>query len=241
MYEIEKLLVMLVTEGSVSKGVRTWKISFRNKSQNLIDLFVETFEKIFGTKPKIMEEKDGTIIAYKYSTEIAKELFKHLIHFRTKSCAEKPICPEYKKNKEEHLKECIICEGKPFHKVQLPNSIFKLPIEERMFLVKILVSAEGHLVFTQIFGRRPNELVRHIIVTCYHPALKVQFKNLIESCGFKCKFQDNVKIRISGKESLVMFKEMVGFFPDLIVSGKGKWGGTPKQELLDKMIESFVN
>lgn len=241
MYELEELLMMLVTEGSVSKGVRTWKISFRNKSQILVNLFVDTFEKVFGIKPKTLKEKDGTTIAYTYSIKTAERLFKYSPSFRTKTCVEKPICPEYLKDKEGHLKNCIVYEGKPFHKVELPENIFNLPLEERMFLVKILVSAEGHLVFTQIFGRRPKEFARQIIVTCFHPKLREQFKNLIESCGFHCKIQNKVKIRISGKENLTMFRSKINFFPDLIVSGNKKWGGFNKQNLLDEIIKSYVN
>jgi hypothetical protein len=240
MYELEKLLVMLLTEGSVSRSNRSWKISFKNKSKIFVKLFVKYFQKVFNKRVRIISTKDGTYLAYVYSTEIAKKLLAIVGSFRTKACTEKPICPLYYKNKKEHLKQCVFFNRKPYHKIQLPGNIFNLPLEARFELVKILASAEGHLTFSKINGRRPNEKVRKIFITCYHPLLKEQFKKLIESCGIRCGFEGKNRIRISRKDNLLKFKKKVGFFPDIIVS-KGKlWKGISKQNLLSILIDSYV-
>jgi hypothetical protein len=231
---------MLLTEGSVSKSTRSWRISFKNKSKMFVEYFARCFQKFFKRSVRVIQTRDGTYLAYTYSTEIARKLLSIVSSFRTKACTEKPLCPLYLKNKEEHLKECIFFDGKPYHKLQLPEEIFKLPTEARRELVKILVSAEGHIVFSKIKGRRPNEIVRKILVTCYHPMLKEQFKELIESCGIGCNFEGKYRIRISGRSNLIKFKEEIGFFPDVKLS-KGKvWKGIPKQHLLSLLVSSYL-
>jgi hypothetical protein len=239
MYELEKLLVMLLTEGSVSEAARSWKISFKNKSNIFVKLFVNYFKKLYGTSPRIIRTKDGTYLAYIYSTEIAKKLLSSVDSFRTKACTEKPLCTLYLKQKEEHLKECVIFDGKPYHKIVLPKTLFNLPLKERREIVKILVSAEGHIVFSKISGRRPNEIVRKILITCFHPLLREQFKKLIESCGIKCSLEGRNRIRISGKDNLIKFRKEIGFLPEIKVS-KGKvWKGISKQRLLSLLINSY--
>ena len=199
--EIANLLGLLLSDGSIyfDKSKKTYCIQFTNKSRKLRNLFKNLMEDCFGVT-KFYEIRCKNAVSIRvFSKAIAKMLFQYSPTFRTLPCKSFPIC-----NKRSCFSDCkpLYKDGIEYPPCEINKSVFANSVFKRSF-IRGFVSGDGGVYINKKHGIYTVEIV------CYHPFLKKQIVECIESLGIqtRCKRRS---VFISGITPFTRFIDKVG-------------------------------
>lgn len=218
------LLSLLYTDGCVSPhGVSSWRLYFSNKSLVAINLFIDCLVKVFHVPSSRINVKmrDQQIYAATLtSKEIGEYLTQNFGTFRT-----------------------LRFENGTFPKTHLPVQEL-IDADFASIFLKVAFSMDGCVKFYPVIakdGRRWFE--RCISISCHHPRLRRDYCRLLSSVGVdSINIEKDQVVKIRKKDNLVKYAERIRFIDGLVVTHNSKlWCGVDKNEVLDKMIQSYKN
>ncbi len=219
--DLANLIGLLLTDGSVRFGSRTYRIIYAGKSEELHKIFRNLMKRLFGLKNFYERIDNKGVKITQYSSKETGEILVNLCNtLKTKSLQTYPIT--YPKIKLDIFKELTRNELK---------EVFKL-----------MFSADGGVVLGVKWHKRFNkwELTRRVILKCSHPGLRKFYRNLL-----KQKLDINTKewdssIAIDTKNDLYKFAKEIRFVNNLKVSDKSLyWKGYEKNKVLDVLLKTY--
>lgn len=223
---ISNLIAFLLSDGSMnfkkSKNKLVPRISLEVVNKPFCEKFQEVCKKVFGRTPKLEE--------------------RHRNSNHSKSFRADLILSE--KESEKLLKLVKTFRTKPLNgtitEASIPEEIMKAAKEIKLSFLRIFSSAEGSVHLHIDKQRKWWVINRWVSITCCHPIIHQQVKELLESVGIKAKSRGK-DIVIKGKENLFKFKKLIGFIKGCKVTKKShsKWEGVEKNLLLDLAIKLF--
>lgn len=236
---LASLIGMLLTDGGVSKiSKNRFEIFLASNSKGLRNEFELDMREHFGVD-RFYTIHGKTVCKIRAVEESAGlQLLRLSPTFRTRPCNVYPFCPKMLGKELKTIPhECNSLNGYPPTKV--PNFIMEGPLKTKRTALRSAMSGDGGVEFHEIFVGHKKYLQRRLIFRCHNPNLKIQWKKLFEDCGFNITETKN-EIRISGIEQLLKFQAEIGFLNDVKVERSKYWNGFEKNEVLNKMISSFL-
>lgn len=220
--ELVTLIAFLYTDGGISQHrLNSWRIFFTNSSREAVELFKECLIRLFKISPdrvKIRLRHERYYFAVLTSKEVGNYLVKSFGYFRT-------------------LK---FRDGK-YPSVSIPVRQLIASGKAGVFLRSVF-SMDGCVKFYPAKNRDNKRwLERNISLACYHPVLRRQYKQLLQSLGIKSvNIERDKVIKIRKRENLEQFALKVGFIGGIKTTGHSKfWFGAEKNRVLKTMIGSY--
>lgn len=224
------LLGILYTDGCLSKKSKNcWRFYLSNTSfeiilafrQCMIDLFeldskrIRVSQKLVNGKPFYKAVVDsgvcGSFMTAKYGT------------FRTLA---------FKKEDGEVI----------YPSTKLP---FNLKTDKGLIseFLKVAFSCDGgvNLYVARVSKTSYKFLIRNVYLSCHHPQLQIDYRNLLEFLNIESKIlKDNKKIMIRKQADLKKFREKIGFLDGVkITQHSAYWQGLEKNKVLDLLLSSY--
>lgn len=222
--DLAELLGLLLSDGGITDKSR---IFFNNKSKKLIERFKELSEICFGNV-NFDERPSKRAVHIRFSSiNISNDLHKLTLSFRTRPCNHHPVCPGIDTNFGICPKGNV---NTGFHNVKVPDFIKTSSKEIKIRFLRGLFSGDGSCVFS----KNKKGFNRRVTLTCHHPVLLDEIKELIQSLGIICAKERN-EILIRRKSEIKKFKELIGFLQGSIVT-HGRFVGFEKNDVLNLMV-----
>ena len=198
--DLANLLGLLLSDGSVyyDKSKKTYCIQFTNKSSRLRVLFKDLMKRCFGTNKFYEIPCKNAVSLRVHSMKIAKKLFIYSPTFRTLPCKSSPRCNQF---------SCSFCKPQKNNGIEYPpsqihESILSNSEFTRAFL-RGFVSGDGGLYINK------KHSIYTVEIACYHPFLKKQVIEGIESLGIQARLKPNA-VLVSGIKPFTKFMDDVG-------------------------------
>ncbi len=214
------LVGLLLTDGCVSFGSRSWRITFSGKSEELLELFKQKMKSLFGIQ-KFSEWTDefGVKSLQVRQKQVASQLLTLVPTFRTK-----PF------------------KDGTFPLVKLPEFFSTLQISELAEIIQAMFSADGSIVLGVKWrkDKRMWVFTRRVCLTSVTPSLKEQVAQILEEkFGMKPQIWKH-DVVLERKLDIIKFKQLIGFVEGVQISKKSKiWEGFDKTQILDLAIKTF--
>jgi hypothetical protein len=210
---LEKALVItdLIFEEWVRKKKRRWYAGMEASDYALVDSFSKNLSKVYGLPyKKPRRTKDGTFYVEYYSKEMVKDLLRYTPSYSTTD----PTC-------------------------RIPDEIMNAPREwKREILRRAFGEEAGPVFYSYIWRDGYKRYKRSISFGSYSQDVRSKAMKMLAEFGIK-SYEEGYAIRIYGRENLEKFAREIGFLPRVkVVRGK-YWLGHEKQEVLEKMLESY--
>ncbi len=241
--DISKLITLLLTDGCLKRGTRTWRLVYAGNSKKLHETFRKLVKDIFDIE-NFYERKDskGVTITEFSSVTAGNELIRLCNSFRTKACKTSKICGKFNGNQGA----CYRCKPIKINGIEYPNveydkifnSLSKNILKETL---KLAFSSDGGVVLGVKWHKRFNkwEFTRRVILKCSHPALRKSYVNTLANLKIKAKEWDS-SIVIDTKCDIIKFADGIGFLKGVKVSSKSLyWEGIEKNEVLKILLKTF--
>lgn len=230
------LVALCLSDGGIGRSSGTRYIHFTNQSSALLNLFKKEIRRF--SKAKIHEQiKERGITLRVFDKDLIKKMLDISPNFRTKSCSNFPKCSCSCHKDKTKCKECIEIEGKMWPYAKIKKSFFKNEKQICNFL-QVYASCDG---YPSLFPRPRSwsKVERIVAIVCQHPLLKQQLSELLLRAGIEHKIKkDGLFMR--SKSSIIKFKEKIGFYPGVQMTGNSKyWKGLTKNHVLTKIIKSY--
>lgn len=214
------LIGLLLTDGCVSFSSRSWRITFSGKSEELLELFKQKMESLFGIK-KFSEWTDefGVKSLQVRQKQVASQLLTLVPTFRTKPFKDGTFPP-----------------------VKLPEFFSTLPISELAKVMQAMFSADGSIVLGVKWrkDKRMWVFTRRVCFTSVTLSLKKQVTQILEEkFGMKPQIWKH-DVVLERKSDIIKFKQVIGFVDRVQISKKSKvWEGFEKTQILDLAIKTL--
>jgi hypothetical protein len=214
------LQTFLLTDGSVIPT--RYQISFASTSRILIKQFCDLVFSVYGYKIKKVSKGKST-----------KQPL-HLIQFKSKL-----ICLDL-------LSDIPSYRTAPFKdgsypETKIPENWFRFSNNEIATVLRTIFDTEGGCSLRISWRRKRKcfEIERQVFLSCQHPILRKQYKQLLDKLGIKCS-ESSDKVVITGKGNYEKFRDLINFSEGVIVGYDSKhWCGIEKRELLYILIKSY--
>ena len=241
--EISKLISLLLTDGCLKRGTRTWKLVYAGKSEELHNTFRNLMKNIFGIENfyERIDSKGVKITEYS-SVNAGNELIKMCNSFRTKACKSSKICSKLQGKKGA----CYKCKPIEINGIEYPkieydkifNDLQKNTLKESL---KLAFSSDGGVVLGVKWHKRFNkwEFTRRVILKCTHPTLRKSYVNTLAKFEIRAKEWDS-SVVIDTKRDIFNFASEIGFLEGVKVSSKSLyWEGYEKNHVLRVLLKTF--
>jgi hypothetical protein len=241
--ELPKIISLLLTDGCLTRGTRTWRLVYAGKSQELHNIFRQTVKDVFGFEA-FREEKDskGITITIFSSVKAGNELIKLCNSFRTKACKTSKICSIFNGKQGACYKcEPVKINGIDYPKIEFDRVFGNLPKDVLIESFKLAFSSDGGVVLGAKWHKRFNrwEFTRRVILKCSHPALRKSYVNTLAKLDIKAKEWDS-SVVIDTKQDIINFANEIGFIDGVEVSQKSLyWEGFEKNHVLKILLKTF--
>ena len=232
------LIGLLLTDGGVSKMSKNrFEIFLASNSEGLRNKFESSMQICFDVD-RFYTINGETVCKIRAIEEVAGlELLKLSPTFRTRPCDVYPTCPKKTGNAERAIPhKCNSLNGYP--PTRVPDFIMEGSVEIKRESLKAAISADGGVEFHTL-SKGIKYLQRRLLLRCHNPNLIKQWRILFEDCGFEVTETKN-EIRITGVKQFLKFRAEIGFLDNVKVERSKNWNGFEKNEILDKMIDSFI-
>ena len=214
------LQALLLTDDSVIP--KRNQISFASTSEALIKQFCDLISSVYGYRIKKIGKGKST----------KQQL--HLVQLRSKS-----ICSDL-------LSDIPSYRTAPFRDGSYPKTIIpktwsEFGNNEIATILRTIFDTEGGCSLRIVYrkDRKCLEIKREIFLSCCHPTLKEQYRQLLNKLGINCSEYPE-KIVITSKKHFERFRDFINFSENVKVGHDSKhWCGIEKRELLDIMINSY--
>ena len=218
------LIGLLYTDGCLSpKGKSSWRFYFSNKSERLVAIFRDCMIQCFAlpaSRVRLGKTNDGLHRALVDSKEAGKEFTEKFGTFRTlrrndeHTSAHLPVKELLKHNvAPDFLRAAFSCDGG-----------VNLYVARR----------KGTNGGTQW-------LIRGVYLACAHPQLRKEYCQLLRALGISARnVAGDGKVKIETEKDIRVFQKKVGFIDGVHITHTSKfWPNIEKQELLERLIESY--
>ena len=128
-----------------------------------------------------------------------------------------------------------------FPEINLPKIWLSFNANERASILRAIFDTDGGCSLRVAWrnARKCFEIERTLFISCKHPALKTQYKNMLDKLGIRCSINSD-RVAITNKENYELFKKLINFSDGVLVGYDSKhWQGIEKKELLNTIIKSY--
>src|SRR3989344_2096105 len=210
--------VCLLTDGSMHVKGRHYRIGYATNDK-ILESIIFSLENVLSVKvPTIGYAKKANNIRVS-DEELGKELLRLSPSFKTS--------PSWYETSEEYLNS-----PQPTLKF-----LFDASEQTKIWAMRFGFTADGSISV-------PLKSYPSLDLACYHPTLAVEWKDFMQSLGFKVKIVNSgnswcgiAGIRAQTREAFKKFFDLGGFIDGVKISRKSKrYFGIPKNELLARVV-----
>lgn len=218
------LIGLLYTDGCLSpKGKSSWRFYFSNKSERLVAIFRESMMQCFAlpsSRVRLGKTNDGLYRALVDSKKAGNEFTQKFGTFRTlrrngeHTNAHLPIQELLQHNvAADFLKAAFSCDG-----------------GVNLYVARRKGTSGG-----------TQWLIRGVYLACAHPQLRKEYCQLLRALGITARnVAGDGKVKIETEKDIRVFQEKIGFIDGVHITHTSKfWPSIEKQELLNRLIESY--
>ena len=229
--EINNLVCLLLSEGTVRIHRNKASIVFTNTSEELNKIFRESAKRL-GHKTFRKSNKQTAI----YSKELATALLKRCISFRSKRCSsgKKNACPVTtgKNTIGPSCKECtpFRFKGMNYPPTSFPRSIIESDGNRLAECLRIFFTCDGGVVV----GSDPRN--DEVILRVGHPILRNQVLIMLGNLGIKAKIRGESLLYIKKRSEMLKYSKLIGFVNGA-KSVRGSHKGAEKNKLLELVLK----
>lgn len=213
--------VCLLTDGSLCVKDNNHRISYYTTDANLEKILLSLLNKLSSNIPKVAYTKKGNVVRV---SDVV--LGKHMLS----------LSPNYKTSPswKYQTKEDYLSESQPTLKF-----LSNCNEQTKVWILRFGFSADGSISLPQ--KSKPS-----LDLACYHPTLVLEWKDFLESLGFKCHLVKNKNswcglsgIRMQSLSSIKKFYNLGGFIDGVKISRKSRrFCNIPKNALLEHVVKS---
>jgi len=219
------LIGLLFTDGCLSpKGKSSWRFYFSNKSTRLVAIFRESMMQCFALpsrRIRLSKTKDGLHCAIVGSKQAGDAFTRNFGTFRT-----------------------LRYSNGEFPKAHLPvKELLRHGVAEDFLRAAFSCDGGVNLYAAHRAGAQGGTkwLIRGVYLACAHPKLREDYCKLLKALGIRARnVSKDGKVKIEAEEDIRAFHEKVGFIKGVHITHTSKfWPNIEKQELLNRLIESY--
>ncbi len=131
--------------------------------------------------------------------------------------------------------------SREFPEIKIPKLIFNNSGNLRNFL-QALTNSEGSVHFNVSKNRNWYIITRYVKIACSHPTLLFNVSEMLKSLKIRNRLHPKtvpLSVLIQGKDSMIKFRDNIGFMNGVRVGNSGKWKGEEKRKVLEAAIKTF--
>lgn len=224
------LLGILFTDGCLSrKSKNCWRFYLSNTSIEIIQTFKVCMICVFGLKPQRIR------IAKKQVN--GKPFYKAVVD--SGDCGNKFIA-------KYGTFRTLAYENDDGSKVYPPTRLPLKSLQNTNLIccfLRAAFSCDGgvNLYIGLSKPRNYKSLIRNVYLSCYHPQLQLDYKELLSRINIDAKIiKDDNKILIQGKDKISRFQKMIGFLLGVrITQHSAFWQSWEKNQVLNLAVSSY--
>ncbi|OGI12451.1 hypothetical protein A3K64_04365 [Candidatus Micrarchaeota archaeon RBG_16_36_9] len=211
------LASLLITDGSLN--YKKNQISFTSTDFTLINIFTDLIKLNSKIVPYLSKRRNGIFESYVFDAELCKKLLL--------------LSPSYKKSPyKNQSKEDYLKESQP-----TIEFLFNQNEEVKRKCIQTAMSCDGFITTSYDKGKN----IRNTIgLSCSHPCLIYEWKNLLESFKIDMHIVKNERYwagygcLLSSSSKVIKNFSSIGFIPEVKITGKSKrFKGIEKNKMLE--------